>query len=81
MESFIRGTKQCTVCVLLLFLSRGQGKEDCNEVKKMRHEDASVVWPIKNVHFLNIIVGERLCDGSHGDGAGVCLRACMCVFM
>lgn len=38
----------------------------------------AVVWPIKNVHFLNIIRRKRLCvsvyvcGGSHGDGGGIC---------
>lgn len=38
---------------------------------------------LKMCIFLNITGREIVCDGSHGDGGGVCLRACtsMCVLM
>lgn len=57
-------------------LSRGQRKGDTNEMrKKCCMKTPAVVWPIKNVHFLNAIrrKTELVCVykravGSHGDG-------------
>lgn len=46
---------------------RRQKKEDSNEVSKMQCGDVNIIRRRK-----------RRCDGRHGDGASVCLRACMC---
>lgn len=78
----IKGTKQHIVCILLSFLAHGQ-RETLMRWEKCYMKTTAVVWPIKNVHFLNIIrrktVSVYVCAGSHGDGGS--MRACMCMFM
>lgn len=80
--SLIKGTKQHIVCILLSFLAHGQ-REILMRWEKCYTETAAVVWPIKNVHFLNIIrrktVSVYACASSHGDNGS--MRACMCMFM
>lgn len=59
----IKGTKQYNVCILLLFLFHvGRVRRKLMRREKCYMRTLAVVWPIINVHFLNVIRRKAVCE-------------------